>query len=95
MYAENNIQPIFVGNILCRQRTHEHNSAPEKKFPLVLIAPLMWTLQESDHLKYLTTISFLEDERYQERKFFHMHNQTGIKLAASPTFLSLIKFLGE
>ena len=67
----------------------------QKKFPLVLIAPLMWTLQESDHLKYLTTISFLEDERYQERKFFHMHNQTGIKLAASPTFLSLIKFLGE
>ena len=67
----------------------------KKKFPLVLIAPLMWTLQESDHLKYLTTISFLEDERYQERKFFHMHNQTGIKLAASPTFLSLIKFLGE
>ena len=41
MYAENNIQAIFVGNILCRQRTHEHNSAPEKKFPLVLIAPLM------------------------------------------------------
>ena len=53
------------------------------------------TLQESDHLKYLTTISFLEDERYQESKFVHMHNQTGIKLAASPTFLSLIKFLGE
>ena len=67
----------------------------KKKFPLVLIAPLMWTLQESDHLKYLTTISFLEDERYQESKFVHMHNQTGIKLAASPTFLSLIKFLGE
>ena len=41
MYAENNIQPIFVGYILCRQRTHEHISAPEKKFPLVLIAPLM------------------------------------------------------
>ena len=67
----------------------------KKKFPLVLIAPLMWTLQESDHLKYLTTISFLEDERYQESKFEHMHNQTGIKLAASPTFLSLIKFLVE
>ena len=40
MYAENNIQAIFVGNILCRQRTHEHNPAPDKNVSACFDYPL-------------------------------------------------------